>query len=45
MNKNIENYKFIKQLQTLPFIDEIWLFVSRARDDNTTKSDIELAIL
>ena len=45
MNKNIENYEFIKQLQTLPFIDEIWLFGSRARDDNTAKSDIDLAIL
>ncbi len=45
MIKNIANYKFIKQLQALTFIDEIWLFGSRARGDNTQRSDIDLAIV
>jgi predicted nucleotidyltransferase len=44
MNKDI-NYQFIEKLKALPFIDEIWLFGSRARGDNGKKSDIDLAIL
>ena len=39
------NYKFIKKLQNLPFVDEIWLFGSRARGDHRKKSDIDLAII
>ena len=39
------NYKFIDQLKALPFIEEIWLFGSRARGDNNDRSDIDLAII
>ncbi len=35
----------IEKLKSLPFIDEIWLFGSRARGDNLERSDIDLAIL
>lgn len=45
MNKGIEDYNFIKQLQSLPFIEEIWLYGSRSRGDNHKRSDIDLAIL
>ena len=34
MSKNILEYNFIQQLQMLPFVDEIWLFGSRSRNDN-----------
>ncbi len=39
------NYQFIEQLKCLPFIEEIWLFGSRARGDHRQKSDIDLAII
>jgi predicted nucleotidyltransferase len=42
--KKLLNYQFIEKLQNLPFIDEIWLFGSRARGDNRERSDIDLAI-
>lgn len=45
MNKNIANYTFIQQLTLLPYVEEIWLFGSRARGDNQERSDIDLAIL
>lgn len=38
-------YQFIKQIAALPFIDSIWLFGSRARGDNASKADIDLAII
>lgn len=38
-------YQFIEKLKKLPFIDEIWLFGSRARGDDRKKSDIDLAIV
>lgn len=44
MDKDL-NYQFIETLKNLPFIDEIWLFGSRARGDNREKSDIDLAIV
>ncbi len=44
MSKAI-GYKFIEKLKELPFIEEIWLFGSRARGDHRQKSDIDLAIL
>lgn len=43
--KNIEKYLFLKKLESLPFIEEIWLFGSRARGDAQERSDIDLAIL
>ncbi len=44
MTKSL-HYQFIEKLKSLPFIDEIWLFGSRARGDNLERSDIDLAIL
>ena len=43
--KNNLNYKFLEELKMLSFIDEIWLFGSRARKDNRERSDIDLAIV
>lgn len=36
---------FISQLANLEFIEEIWLFGSRARGDNLERSDIDMAIV
>ena len=43
--KDIVDYAFQKQLKNLAFVDEIWLFGSRARGDCSPRSDIDLAIL
>jgi predicted nucleotidyltransferase len=43
--KNLHDYNFMEKLKALPFIDEIWLFGSRARGDNQNRSDIDLAVL
>ncbi|HBB53113.1 MAG TPA: hypothetical protein DCZ80_04370 [Legionellales bacterium] len=45
MQKPILHYRFIKELSLLDFVNEIWLFGSRAREDNQARSDIDLAIL
>ncbi len=37
--------KFFKKLCELSFVDEIWLYGSRARGTNYEKSDIDLAIV
>ncbi len=39
------NYQFLNKLKILPFIQEIWLFGSRARGDHRERSDIDLAII
>ena len=39
-----EKYIFLKELAVLPFVEKIILYGSRARMDNTKKSDIDLAI-
>lgn len=39
------DYQFINNLKNLSFIDEIWLFGSRARGDHQERSDIDMAIL
>lgn len=39
------SYQFLNKLKILPFIQEIWLFGSRARGDNRERSDIDLAII
>jgi len=41
----ILDYNFIQQLKCLSFVDEIWLFGSRARGDNQDRSDIDIAII
>lgn len=38
-------YEFINTLSRLPYIEEIWLFGSRARGDHRSRSDIDIAIL
>lgn len=42
---SIEKYGFIEKLKACDFIDEIWLFGSRARKDNQERADIDLAIV
>lgn len=42
---DIKHYSFIQKLSALPFIEEIWLFGSRARGDNQPRSDIDIAII
>lgn len=44
LNKSLD-YQFIEKLKKLPFIEEIWLFGSRARGDHREKSDIDIAIV
>lgn len=44
MNNNLD-YQFIAKLKKLPYIQEIWLFGSRARGDYREKSDIDIAIV
>lgn len=41
---DITNYQFYHNLTKLPYIKEIWLFGSRAREDNQERADIDLAI-
>jgi len=45
MSKPLLQYNFFNQLMAFDFIDEIWLFGSRARGDNKERSDIDLAIV
>lgn len=42
---NITEYSFIKKIAALPFIDQIWLYGSRARGDERERSDFDLAIV
>ena len=41
---DISSYAFLKKLEKLPFIEKIWLYGSRAREDSRDRSDIDLAI-
>ncbi len=45
MGKPLQAYTFFKELKALPFMEEIWLFGSRARGDHQARSDIGLAFL
>jgi len=45
MNKEIGAYQFIENLKALKFVDEIWLYGSRARGDNAPRADIDLAVV
>jgi nucleotidyltransferase substrate binding protein (TIGR01987 family) len=45
MIKKITDYEFVRQLTALPCIDEMWLFGSRARGDESERSDIDIAIV
>lgn len=47
MNKSVDiitQYNFFKKITSLEFVDTIWLFGSRARQDNQDRADIDLAI-
>ena len=41
----LTTYNFFKKLTELSFVEEIWLFGSRARGDHRERSDIDLAIV
>lgn len=45
MFSEITRYKFFDSLTELPFVQEIWLFGSRARNDNQSRADIDIAVL
>lgn len=40
----IQEYLFYKRLIALNFVQEIWLFGSRARNDHQARADIDLAL-
>ena len=43
--KTITDYDFFTKLIALPFVDEIWLYGSRARGTHHAKSDYDLAFI
>ena len=43
--KDIIEYAFFSKLTALPFVDEIWLYGSRARGDHHAKSDYDIAFV
>lgn len=45
MNTDIIQYQFIDKLKALNFVEQLWLFGSRARGDNQPRSDIDMAII
>ncbi|MCC8371289.1 MAG: nucleotidyltransferase domain-containing protein [Rickettsia endosymbiont of Pseudomimeciton antennatum] len=40
----VQDYKFYNDLISQAVVEEIWLFGSRARNDNQDRADIDLAI-
>lgn len=42
--QDIFKYQFLKEIIKLPFIEEVMLYGSRAREDATERSDIDIAI-
>ncbi|MCX5923523.1 MAG: nucleotidyltransferase domain-containing protein [Candidatus Dependentiae bacterium] len=42
---NLDNYEFISKLKSLPFVEKVLLFGSRARGTNQSRSNIDLAIV
>lgn len=44
LQKDIQKYKFYSTLLKLSCIEKIWVYGSRARGDNSARSDIDLAI-
>ena len=42
--KKISNYRFLKELKSLPFVEKILLFGSKAKNSDTFYSDIDLAL-
>ncbi|WP_342278806.1 nucleotidyltransferase domain-containing protein [Candidatus Tisiphia endosymbiont of Myopa tessellatipennis] len=41
----VQDYKFYNDLISQIVVEEIWLFGSRARNDNQDRADIDLAIV
>jgi predicted nucleotidyltransferase len=41
----ILKYKFLKDLQSLSFVETLYLYGSRARGEHAERSDIDLAVL
>ena len=41
----MRKYQFIKDISKLPFVEEVWLYGSRARGDNAERSDLDIAII
>ncbi len=41
----VQDYKFYNDLISQVVVEEIWLFGSRARNDNQDRADIDLAIV
>jgi len=44
MKEAVTHYQFFQKIKALPFIEAIYLFGSRARNDNFPRSDIDIAI-
>ncbi len=40
-----QRYRFLKKIAELDGVDQIWLYGSRAREDNWNRSDIDIAIV
>lgn len=45
MTHQITSYNFFHRLAALPYVEKIILFGSRARKDNSERSDIDLALV
>jgi len=43
-NMHLNDYTFLQQIASLPFVDAIYLFGSRARGDHQDRSDIDIAV-
>jgi predicted nucleotidyltransferase len=44
MSNDIMQYNFFKKICALSFVEKVFLFGSRARNDNAKRSDIDLAV-
>lgn len=43
-DRDVTAYRFFRQIASLPFVDRVVLFGSRARGDHHDRSDIDLAV-
>ena len=41
---HLNDYTFLQQIASLPFVDAIYLFGSRSRGDHQDRSDIDIAV-
>ena len=41
----LNDYWFLQKIAALPFVDAIYLFGSRTREEHRERSDIDLAVL